>query len=66
LIYRNRGSRSINGRTAWNGAAGFLRATFFVATRQWFREIVAVERLARDGAPDRGLALSKLKDKGRG
>jgi UDP-3-O-[3-hydroxymyristoyl] glucosamine N-acyltransferase len=38
---------------------------FAKPTRQWFREIVAVERLARASAPDPGSALSKPKDKGR-
>jgi UDP-3-O-[3-hydroxymyristoyl] glucosamine N-acyltransferase len=38
---------------------------FAKPTRQWFREIVAVERLVRDGAPNPGSASAKPKGEGR-
>jgi UDP-3-O-[3-hydroxymyristoyl] glucosamine N-acyltransferase len=37
---------------------------FAKPTKQWFREIVAVERLVRDGAPNAGSAASDPKDRG--
>ena len=46
-------------------AKGRWGGFFAKPTRQWFREIVAVERLVRDGAPNPGADLSKSKDEGR-
>src|SRR5260370_29426156 len=40
-------------------ARGRWGGFFAKPTRQWFREIVAVERLVRDGAPAPGQALPK-------
>jgi UDP-3-O-[3-hydroxymyristoyl] glucosamine N-acyltransferase len=38
---------------------------FAKPTRQWFREILAVERLVRDGAPNPGSASPNRQDEGR-
>ena len=38
---------------------------FAKPTRQWFREILAVERMVRDGAPNPGSAFPNPKDEGR-
>jgi UDP-3-O-[3-hydroxymyristoyl] glucosamine N-acyltransferase len=38
---------------------------FAKPTRQWFREILAVERMVRDGAPNPGSASPNPKDEGR-
>jgi UDP-3-O-[3-hydroxymyristoyl] glucosamine N-acyltransferase len=38
---------------------------FAKPTRQWFREILTVERMVRDGAPNQGSASTKPNDAGR-
>jgi UDP-3-O-[3-hydroxymyristoyl] glucosamine N-acyltransferase len=45
-------------------AGGRWGGFFAKPTKQWFREILAVERLVRDGAADRGPARSKPEDEG--